>query len=188
MTPSQPRQSLLMTVASRLPTLVEQADQLDAMMQKIRDAHEAGRIEEDIRRRVERWAESSANGLEAAERLIASEPARTLAEAAIQLMLAVSKAQVLAISTLTDEERAASSADLERLLQSAMPVVADAAGIDLVDYGRAYYAARGTDPFYRGSEPVAEPHRAAAPAAPSQEGAQPHYDPMARLKAAGFAS
>ena len=166
-----------MTVASKLPLLIEQAEELDTMLRKI-DSEEASKTEDDIRRRVERWAESATNGLEAAERLIASEPARALADAAIQLMLAVSRAQILAVSGLGDEERAAALADLERLLQSALPIVADAAGIDLANYGRAYYADRRTDPFYRG-----EPLVAAA-----EDAAAPHYDPVARLKAAGFGS
>lgn len=175
-TTSQSRQSLLMTVASKLPLLIEQAEELDTMLRKI-DSEEAGKTEDDMRRRVERWAESATNALEAAERLIASEPARALADAAIQLMLAVSRAQIVAVSGLKDEERAAALADLERLLQSALPVVADAAGIDLANFGRAYYADGRTDPFYRGE--------ALATAA---EDAAPHYDPIARLKAAGFGS
>ena len=166
-----------MTVASKLPLLIEQAEELDTMLRKI-DSEEAGKTEDDIRRRVERWAESAANALEAAERLIASEPARALADAAIQLMLAVSRAQIVAVSGLKDDERAAGLADLERLLQSALPIVADAAGIDLTNYGRAYYADRRTDPFYRG-----EPLVAAA-----EDRVAPHYDPVARLKAAGFGS
>jgi hypothetical protein len=166
-----------MTVASKLPLLIEQAEELDTMLRKI-DSEEASKTEDDIRRRVERWAESATNGLEAAERLIASEPARALADAAIQLMLAVSRAQILAVSGLQDHERAAALADLERLLQSALPIVADAAGLDLSNYGRAYYADRRTDPFYRG-----EPLVAAA-----EDSATPHYDPVARLKAAGFGS
>ena len=173
---SQPKQSLLMTVASKLPLLIEQAEELDTMLRKI-DGEEAGKTEDDIRRRVERWAESAANALDAAERLIASEPARALADAAIQLMLAVSRAQIVAVSGLKDEERAAALADLERLLQSALPIVADAAGIDLTNYGRAYYADHRTDPFYRGE-----------PLAAAQDTAAPHYDPVARLKAAGFGS
>ncbi len=177
MNTTQPKQSLLMTVASKLPLLIEQAEELDTMLRRI-DNDEAGKAEDEIRRRVERWADSATNGLEAAERLIASEPARALADAAIQLMLAVSRAQILAVSSLEDGERAAALADLERLLQSALPVVADAAGIDLSNYGRAYYADHRTDPFYRGEEI----------AATEEEAAAPHYDAMARLKAAGFGS
>jgi len=166
-----------MTVASKLPLLIEQAEELDTMLRKI-DSEEAGKTEDDIRRRVERWAESATNALEAAERLIASEPARALADAAVQLMLAVSRAQIAAVSGLNDEERAAALADLERLLQSALPIVADAAGIDLTNFGRAYYADRRTDPFYRG-EPLA---------AATAEDIAAHYDPVARLRAAGFGS
>jgi len=164
-----------MSVAAKLPLLIEQAEELDTMLSKLNG--NAGATEDDIRRRVERWAQSAANGLDAAERLIASEPARALADAAIQLMLAVSRAQILAVSSLSDAERAAALADLERLLQSALPVVADAAGIDLSNYGRAYYADRRTDPFYRG-EPLGP--------ATSEEPAATHYDPVAKLRAAGF--
>jgi len=165
-----------MTVASKLPLLIEQAEELDTMLRKI-DSEEAGKTEDDLRRRIERWAGSASNALEAAERLIASEPARGLADAAIQLMLAVSRAQIVAVSGLNDEERAAALGDLERLLQSALPIVADAAGIDLASYGRAYYADRRTDPFYRGE-----------PLAAAEDALMPHYDPVARLKAAGFGS
>lgn len=177
MNTTQPKPSLLMTVASKLPLLIGQAEELDTMLRQI-DCEEAGKTEDDLRRRVERWADSATCGLEAAERLIASEPARALADAAIQLMLAVSRAQILAVSALSDQERAAALADLERLLQSALPIVADAAGIDLSDYGRSYYADRRTDPFYRG-EPLAA-------TATTDESSAPHYDPVAKLKAAGF--
>lgn len=164
--------SVLLAVAQRLPALIEQADQLDSMMHTILDAHDTGRIEEAYCRRAERWAKSASAALEAAEKLVASEPARNLAEAAVQIMLAVSRAQVLGTRGLSDEERADAAAELERLLQSALPVVADAAGIDLADYGRAYYADRRTDPFYRG-------------ASAESASAHPVLD-EARLKAAGF--
>lgn len=176
--PSRP--SLLMSIAGRLPLLAEQAEELDSMLHRVRAAQNEGRIEDDMCRRVERWAESASAALEAAEKLIASEPARALAEAAIQLMLAVSKAQVVAIEDLTIEERAAAASDLERLLQSALPIVADAAGIDLAEFGRAYYADRRTDPFYRGT-PSSAPSDSSQTQGPAQEA-------LVRLKAAGFGS
>ena len=164
--------SVLLAVAGRLPALIDQADQLESMVQSIREAYEKGRVEEAICRRTERWAQSAAAALDAAEKLVAAEPARALSEAAIQLMLAVSRVQILAVPGLNAEERAETGAELERLLQSALPVVAAAAGVELADYGRAYYADRRTDPFYRG---------ASAEAAT----AHPVLD-EARLKAAGF--
>lgn len=164
--------SVLLAVAGRLPALVEQAEQLETMVQSVRDARDQGRVEDAVCRRAERWSASAAAALEAAERLIAAEPAKTLAEAAIQLMLAVSRAQIVAAPGLDAEAREAAAGELERLLQSAMPVVADAAGIDLSEFARAYYADRRTDPFYRG-------------AAAAGETAHPVLD-EARLKAAGF--
>jgi hypothetical protein len=110
--------------------------------------------------------------LEAAEKFIAAKAARSLAEAAIQIMLALSRAQILSVPGLDEAERENNAAELERLLQSALPVIADAAGIDLSEFGRAYYADRRTDPFYRGA---------------TAQGASAH--PVldeARLKAAGF--
>jgi len=168
---SNPR-SVLLAVAGRLPSLIEQSEQLETMVQSVRDARDAGRVEDAVCRRAERWSQSAAAALDAAEQLIAAEPAKSLAEAAIQLMLAVSRAQVLSVPGLEAEERESTASELERLLQSAMPVVADAAGIDLSEFGRAYYADRRTDPFYRG---------AASPG----ESAHPVLD-EARLKAAGF--
>ena len=170
MTSSAP--SVLLAVAGRLPALIEQSDQLDSMVQSIQEAFERGRVEEAICRRTERWAKSATAALEAAEKLVAAEPARTLPEAAVQLMLAVSRAQLLSVPALDESDRATTAAELERLLQSALPVVAEAAGIDLADFGQAYYADRRTDPFYRGAS------AASALAHPVLDGA--------RLKAAGF--
>jgi hypothetical protein len=164
--------SALLALAERLPGLIAQAEQLETMVQSIRDAHDEGRVENAICRRAERWAQSADAALEAAEKFIAAEPARTLAEAAIQIMLAVSRAQILSVPNLDEAEREGNAAELERLLQSALPVIAEAAGIELSEFGRAYYADRRTDPFYRGATTEA------ASAHPILDGA--------RLKAAGF--
>jgi hypothetical protein len=178
------RASLVLTVASRLPALIEQAETLESMAANLEtDALKDG-AGEDAVRRVGRWLDSAGASLEAAERLIASQPARSLAEAAVQVMLAVAKAQVLSVSGLADEERATVSEDLERLLQSALPVVADAAGLDLAEFGRAYYADRQTDPFFRGGEPAAEETAPAEPAHPDETSLP--ADSAARLRAAGF--
>lgn len=182
---SSNRASLVLTVASRLPALIEQAEHLESMAAAFEGEALKDTTGEDAVRRVGRWLDSAAASLEAAERLIASQPARSLAEAAVQVMLAVAKAQVLSVSGLADEERACVAEELERLLQSALPVVADAAGVDLAEFGRPYYADRQTDPFFRGANPPAD--GASAEAAPAQpdETALP-ADSAARLRAAGF--
>jgi hypothetical protein len=179
-----PRASLVLTVASRLPALIEQAEHLDAMAASLESEALKDGKSEDMVRRVGRWQDSANAGLEAAERLIATEPARSLAEAAVQVMLAVAKTQTLSVSSLTDDERQSVAEDLERLLQSALPVMAGAAGVDLADFGQTYYAGRQTDPFYRGGELAADGAGTGAASEPDE--ANLPADSAARLRAAGF--
>lgn len=180
-----PRASLVLTVASRLPALIEQAEHLDAMAASLESEALKDGTTEDAARRVGRWRDSANAGLDAAERLIAAEPARSLAEAAVQVMLAVAKAQALSVSSLAEDERLNVTEDLERLLQSALPVMADAAGVDLADFGRGYYAGRQTDPFYRGGERPGDGVGSEAGASQPDEPNLP-ADSAARLRAAGF--
>ena len=172
--PAPNRTSLLMSVASRLNALIAQAQELEAMKDKVEDAAERGQAQPAIARRVARWAKSAGTGLEAAETLIASERAESLGEAAVQIMIAISRAQIMAVPGLTEAERLEHAEGIDRLLHSSLRVIEEAAGIDLSDYGRSYYASAKTDPFYRGEPVVTEIH---APAAQDEPAETPEYVP-----------
>lgn len=141
------RTSLIKSVASRLSDLIARSQDMDDIRDKMEDATEKGRATPAGARRAARWAQSAGTALESAEALIASEQATDLEEAAIQLMLAVAKSQIVSVPSLTAEERAEQAATIERLLYSSLNIIEQIADVDLSDYGRDYYASASANPF-----------------------------------------
>ena len=86
----------------------------------------------------------------ALEREIAENPATSLAEAAIQVMLAAAYVERVREDLVDDTEEALNK--MERLIRSALSAVVREAGVDLDQYGGRRYAPSYTDPFCRCSK------------------------------------
>ena len=92
------------------------------------------------RRQIEGLMETTDAALDATEIVIASTPAETLAEAAIQIMVAVRWSDFLRspgenINPDELHER------MERMLLSALAVIVQEGGVDLAEFGSAFYLA-----------------------------------------------
>ena len=88
---------------------------------------------------AELWRETNLQAIEGLELAIASLPATELTEAAVQLLIAGGYADQVA-EELDDPRLREPMARLARLLISALPVVAEAAGVDLAAYAPGRYA------------------------------------------------
>ena len=88
---------------------------------------------------TELWRQTNLQAIDGIELAIASLPATGLAEAVVQLLIAGGYADQVA-EELDDPRLREPVTRLLRLLRSALPVVAEAAGVELADYAPARYA------------------------------------------------
>jgi len=87
--------------------------------------------------RVARWRETNSSALESVKSAIASIAATNLREATIQVMIAAGEARRLEQSGREDDRAGDAVTHLNRLLRSALAVLARAEGLDLAQYGAA---------------------------------------------------
>jgi hypothetical protein len=88
---------------------------------------------------AELWRQTNLQAIDGIELAIASIPATELAEAAVQLLIAGGYADQVA-EEIDDARLRDPMTRLVRLLTSALPVVAEAAGVDLAAYAPGRYA------------------------------------------------
>lgn len=113
------------------------------------------REEQKPEEQVPRWRDTNARALESVREAIASIAASSVREATIQVMIAASEARRLAQTSQQDADAKDAVTKLNRLLRSALAVLARADGIDLAQYGAAQLGPDAADwPF-----PPARPSR-----------------------------
>ena len=143
-------------LTAALKDLLSKQAKLDQLELQALDDHE--------RERIARWRETNMQAIDHLERAIAAVPAAGPHEAVIQVLIAVGRIQNL--SAEAAEEKLDEDLAVARLLLcSALPVLAQAVGVDLVASGAAHYGQSSSDsPFYREepSEPAAETRSPAA--------------------------
>jgi hypothetical protein len=105
---------------------------------------------------AELWRETNLQAIEGLELAIASLPATDLAEAAVQLLIAGGYADQVA-EELDDPRLREPMTRLVRLLTSALPVVAEAAGVDLAAYAPGPHAQAEPVPADAGEVPAERP-------------------------------
>ena len=96
-------------------------------------AQDAGKPED----RVARWRDANLRALESVRAAIASIAASNLREATIQVMIAAGEAKRLEQGGQQDGGAGEAVTHLNRLLRSALAVLARAEGLDLAQYGAA---------------------------------------------------
>lgn len=97
---------------------------------------------------VARWRETNLRALESVRAAIASIAASTVREATIQVVIAAGEARRLEQSSQQDGGASDALTQLNRLLRSALAVLARADGLDLAQYGAAQLGPDGADwPF-----------------------------------------
>jgi hypothetical protein len=130
---------------------------------------------------AELWRETNLQAIEGLELAIASLPATDLAEAAVQLLIAGGYADQVA-EELDDPGLREPMTRLVRLLTSALPVVAEAAGVDLAAYAPGRYAQPERDGPFRAADAGETPADRPASAEPQRaevrgEAPTPRYRP-----------
>lgn len=96
---------------------------------------------------VERWRETNAQAIDHLERTIASVPAAGSHGAIIQALIALGRLQALQ-DRADDAELTDDLAVVRLLLRSALPVLAESAGVDLEEHGAEHYGvSEKTAPF-----------------------------------------
>jgi hypothetical protein len=134
------------TMPSPLSSMVQAFQSLTARQQEL-DRMELA-APPDERPRVEHWGEINLDALDHLQRAIAAVPAEDHESAVIQVLIALDR-----LSALRDRTEKRDFDDdfdvLQLLLRSALPALADAAGVDLAPYAGQRYARDGADyPFF----------------------------------------
>lgn len=111
----------------------------------------ARRLEGIYQESEDRDVASFGSEILALEREIADNPATSLPEAAIQVMLAAAYVERVREDLVDDTEEALNK--MERLIRSALSAVVREAGVNLDEYGGRRYAPEYTDPFCRAAKP-----------------------------------
>lgn len=103
--------------------------------------------EEEATPELERWRETNTQAIEHLERTIAAVPAAEAGDAVVQVLIALGRIQALQDRT-DDAELIQEFGVLRMLLRSAVPVLADKAGIEIEAYGADHYGvSEATSPF-----------------------------------------
>lgn len=136
--------SPLPSMMQAFQTLAERQQQLDQMELE---------APADERARIGGWGETNLEALDHLERAIAAVPADDQKGAVVQVLIALER-----LSALRDRTEGPEQDDeltvLHLLLRSALPALAEGAGVDLASYGGARYAREARDwPFFRTHRP-----------------------------------
>ena len=110
----------------------------------------ARRLEGIYRESEDRDVVNFGSEILALESEITENPATSLAEAAIQVMLAAAYVERVREDLVDDTEEALNK--MERLIRSALSAVVREAGVDLDEYGGRRYTPEYTDPFCRSAK------------------------------------
>jgi uncharacterized membrane protein YccC len=116
------------------------------------EAKEGGKPED----RVARWRDTNLRALESVREAIASIAATNLREATIQVMIAAGEARRLEQGQ-QDGSASATVTHLNRLLRSALAVLARADGLDLAQYGAAQLGPDAPDWPFPPARPSGDP-------------------------------
>jgi hypothetical protein len=136
--PTKPQPTPIEDLGRVLSLLTQNQSQFDELQ-----SGEGGKPQDQ----VAHWRETNVRALESVREAIASIAASNVREATIQVMIAAGEARRL---EQNDQDGGASAAlmKLNRLLRSALAVLARADGLDLAQYGAAQLGPEGADwPF-----------------------------------------
>lgn len=137
--PTKPQPTPIEDLGRVLSLLTQNQTHFDELQSK------QGESAED---QVARWRDTNLRALESVREAIASIAASNVREATIQVMIAAGEARRLEERSKHDVGASEALTKLNRLLRSALAVLAQADGLDLAQYGRADLGPAGADwPF-----------------------------------------